>query len=154
FPAQSIRSSNAIALDSPYLLVLITGMSQNRQHVDISLIHLESRKSPTVELFDVDSARISIHHFFTTSQTNCCFSRSYMAVKVRYSHSMIQPELMGYTQEHSIRQSRSPSWDCPMRMEDCASWDLTTKAHGRSGEGKEWIWYGAGVRDSLGKEGE
>nr|GEU72692.1 retrovirus-related Pol polyprotein from transposon TNT 1-94 [Tanacetum cinerariifolium] len=32
FPAQSIRSSNAIALDSPYLLVLVTGTSQNRQH--------------------------------------------------------------------------------------------------------------------------
>nr|GEX75556.1 hypothetical protein [Tanacetum cinerariifolium] len=32
FPAQSIRSSNAIALDSPYLLVLITGASQSRQH--------------------------------------------------------------------------------------------------------------------------
>nr|GEV20025.1 hypothetical protein [Tanacetum cinerariifolium] len=32
FPAQSIRSSNAIALDSPYLLVLITEMPQSRQH--------------------------------------------------------------------------------------------------------------------------
>nr|GEV70277.1 hypothetical protein [Tanacetum cinerariifolium] len=32
FPAQSIRSSNAIALDLPYLLVLITGTSQSRQH--------------------------------------------------------------------------------------------------------------------------
>nr|GEU32672.1 retrovirus-related Pol polyprotein [Tanacetum cinerariifolium] len=32
FPAQSISSSNAIALDSPDLLVLITGMSQSRQH--------------------------------------------------------------------------------------------------------------------------
>nr|GEX52424.1 hypothetical protein [Tanacetum cinerariifolium] len=32
FPAQSIRSSNAIALDSPYLLVLITRTSQSRQH--------------------------------------------------------------------------------------------------------------------------
>ncbi|GJV65123.1 hypothetical protein Tco_1475951 [Tanacetum coccineum] len=62
FLAQSIRSSNAIALDSPYLLVLITGMSQSRQHVDTSLIHLESRKSPTAEQFDVDSGRISIHH--------------------------------------------------------------------------------------------
>nr|GEZ41002.1 reverse transcriptase domain-containing protein [Tanacetum cinerariifolium] len=61
FPAQSIRSSNAIALDSLYLLVLITGTSQSRQHVDTSLIHLESRKSPTAELFDVDSERISIH---------------------------------------------------------------------------------------------
>ncbi|GJR21456.1 hypothetical protein Tco_0969983 [Tanacetum coccineum] len=55
FPAQSVRSSNAIALDSPYLLVLITGTSQSRQH--------ESRKSPTAELFDVDSGRISIHHY-------------------------------------------------------------------------------------------
>nr|GEU45563.1 reverse transcriptase domain-containing protein [Tanacetum cinerariifolium] len=32
FPAQSIRSSNMIALDSSYLLVLITGTSQSRQH--------------------------------------------------------------------------------------------------------------------------
>nr|GEV54466.1 zinc finger, CCHC-type [Tanacetum cinerariifolium] len=32
FPAQSIRSSNVIALNSPYLLVLITGTSQSRQH--------------------------------------------------------------------------------------------------------------------------
>nr|GEV13141.1 hypothetical protein [Tanacetum cinerariifolium] len=54
FPAQSIRSSNAIALDSPNLLVLNTGASQSRQH--------ESRKSPTAELFDVDSERISIRH--------------------------------------------------------------------------------------------
>nr|GEX74388.1 integrase, catalytic region, zinc finger, CCHC-type, peptidase aspartic, catalytic [Tanacetum cinerariifolium] len=54
FPAQSIRSSNAIALDSPYLLVLVTRTSQSRQH--------ESRKPPTTELFDVDSGRISIHH--------------------------------------------------------------------------------------------
>ncbi|GKF28016.1 hypothetical protein Tco_0094358, partial [Tanacetum coccineum] len=50
-----------IALDSPYLLVLITGTSQSRQHVDTSLIHLESRKSPSAELFDVNSRRISIH---------------------------------------------------------------------------------------------
>ncbi|GJU64254.1 putative ribonuclease H-like domain-containing protein [Tanacetum coccineum] len=34
FPAQSIRSSNAIALDSPYLLILITRTSQSRQHDD------------------------------------------------------------------------------------------------------------------------
>nr|GEV15580.1 hypothetical protein [Tanacetum cinerariifolium] len=48
FPAQSIRSSNAIALDSPYLLVLVIKTSQSRQH----------------ELFDVDSGRISIHHCY------------------------------------------------------------------------------------------
>ncbi|GJX02160.1 hypothetical protein Tco_0186073 [Tanacetum coccineum] len=60
FPAQSV-SSNAIALDSPYLLVLIIETSQSRQHVDTSLIHIDSRKSPTAELFDDDSRRISIH---------------------------------------------------------------------------------------------
>ncbi|GKD56772.1 ribonuclease H-like domain-containing protein, partial [Tanacetum coccineum] len=54
FPAQSVRSSNPRALDSPYLLVLITKTSQSRQH--------ESRKLPTVELFEVDSGRISIRH--------------------------------------------------------------------------------------------
>nr|GEY95782.1 hypothetical protein [Tanacetum cinerariifolium] len=32
FPAQSVRSSNAIALDSPYWLVLVTGTSQSRLH--------------------------------------------------------------------------------------------------------------------------
>ncbi|GJT44558.1 hypothetical protein Tco_0953273 [Tanacetum coccineum] len=45
-------SSNAITLDSSYLLVLITGTSQSRQH--------ESRKSPTKILFDVGSRRIYI----------------------------------------------------------------------------------------------
>ncbi|GKB26029.1 hypothetical protein Tco_0865430 [Tanacetum coccineum] len=60
FPAQSVRSSNAIALDSLYLLVLITRASQIRQHVDTSLIHIESRKPPTKSLFNVDSSRISI----------------------------------------------------------------------------------------------
>nr|GEW55117.1 integrase, catalytic region, zinc finger, CCHC-type, peptidase aspartic, catalytic [Tanacetum cinerariifolium] len=60
--AQSIRSSNAVALDSPYLLILIIVTSQSRQHVDTSLIHLESRKSPTAEMFDVDSGRISNDH--------------------------------------------------------------------------------------------
>nr|GEW65076.1 hypothetical protein [Tanacetum cinerariifolium] len=54
FPAQSNSSSNTIALDSPYLLVLNTEASQSRQH--------ESRKPPTAELFDVDSGRISIRH--------------------------------------------------------------------------------------------
>nr|GEV68542.1 hypothetical protein [Tanacetum cinerariifolium] len=55
FPAQSIRSSDTIALSFPYLLDLIIETSKSRQH--------ESRKSPTVELFDVDSGRISIHHY-------------------------------------------------------------------------------------------
>ncbi|GKF70857.1 hypothetical protein Tco_0203914, partial [Tanacetum coccineum] len=33
---------------------------QSRYPVDTSLIHIESRKSPTAELFDVDTGRISI----------------------------------------------------------------------------------------------
>nr|GEU86155.1 hypothetical protein [Tanacetum cinerariifolium] len=60
FSAQSVRSSNAIALDSLYLLILITGASQSRQHVDTSLIHMESQKPPTKSLFDVGSSRIFI----------------------------------------------------------------------------------------------
>ncbi|GJS76352.1 hypothetical protein Tco_0726233 [Tanacetum coccineum] len=32
FPAQSIRSSYAIALDSPYMLILIIRTSQSKQH--------------------------------------------------------------------------------------------------------------------------
>ncbi|GJR49971.1 hypothetical protein Tco_1400492 [Tanacetum coccineum] len=58
FSAQSVGSSNTDVLDSPCLLVLITGTSQS---VDTSLVHIESRKSPTAELFDVDYRRISIH---------------------------------------------------------------------------------------------
>ncbi|GKF49449.1 hypothetical protein Tco_0142700, partial [Tanacetum coccineum] len=60
FPGQSVRSSNAIALDSLYLLALIIRMSQSKQHIDTSLIHIESCKPPIAELFDVDYGRISI----------------------------------------------------------------------------------------------
>ncbi|GJS03825.1 reverse transcriptase domain-containing protein [Tanacetum coccineum] len=62
FPAQSVGSSNTDVSDSPCLLVLITEMSQSRQHVITSLIHIESCKSPTAELFEVDAGRISIRH--------------------------------------------------------------------------------------------
>ncbi|GKF63310.1 hypothetical protein Tco_0186758, partial [Tanacetum coccineum] len=63
---------------SPCLLVLNTGTSQSRQHnmrlfevdsgrnrypIDTSLIHIESHKSPTAELFEVDSGRIFIRHY-------------------------------------------------------------------------------------------
>ncbi|GKA64260.1 hypothetical protein Tco_0763866, partial [Tanacetum coccineum] len=77
FPAQSVGSSNTDVLDLPCLLVLITGTSQSRQHeshhrffpVDTSLIHIESRKSPTKSLFDVGSSRISIFTVNTLSIT-------------------------------------------------------------------------------------
>ncbi|GJY12980.1 reverse transcriptase domain-containing protein [Tanacetum coccineum] len=39
---------------------LFTGASQSRQHVDTSVIHIESRKPPTKSLLDVGSRRISI----------------------------------------------------------------------------------------------
>ncbi|GJX88042.1 hypothetical protein Tco_0340056 [Tanacetum coccineum] len=58
FPAQSVWSSNTDVLDLPCLLVLITDTSQSRQHVDTSLIHRESCKSPTAVLFDDDTGRI------------------------------------------------------------------------------------------------
>ncbi|GJV20346.1 hypothetical protein Tco_1369366 [Tanacetum coccineum] len=40
------------------LAILVTRASQSRQHVSTSLIHIESCKSPTAELFEVDSGRI------------------------------------------------------------------------------------------------
>nr|GEV65210.1 reverse transcriptase domain-containing protein [Tanacetum cinerariifolium] len=45
--------------------------SQSRQHVDTSLIHFESRKSPTAKLIDVDSGRISIHHIRLKIHIKC-----------------------------------------------------------------------------------
>nr|GEV55841.1 integrase, catalytic region, zinc finger, CCHC-type, peptidase aspartic, catalytic [Tanacetum cinerariifolium] len=64
-------------LDSPCLLVLITGTSQSRQHVITSSIHIESCKSPTKSLFDVGSSRISIFTVNTFVSLGCSgkFSR-------------------------------------------------------------------------------
>ncbi|GJU53876.1 hypothetical protein Tco_1227590 [Tanacetum coccineum] len=42
------------------ITVLVTRASQSRQHVDKSLIHIESHKSPTKSLLDVGSSKISI----------------------------------------------------------------------------------------------
>ncbi|GJY69733.1 retrovirus-related pol polyprotein from transposon TNT 1-94 [Tanacetum coccineum] len=53
-------ASNKLLGFAAALAVLVIGASQSRQHVDTSLIHLESRKSPTKSLFDVSSRRISI----------------------------------------------------------------------------------------------
>ncbi|GKC43130.1 hypothetical protein Tco_1060852 [Tanacetum coccineum] len=84
--SQRVGSSNTEVLVWPCLLVLITdvqsrhhGKSEsdsyylfdyvvnsftgpNRYPVDTSLIHIESRKSPTAVLFDDDTGRISIRH--------------------------------------------------------------------------------------------
>ncbi|GJZ39581.1 hypothetical protein Tco_0586144 [Tanacetum coccineum] len=82
FPAQSVGSSNTDVLDSPCLLVLITRTSQSRQHVDTSLIHIESRKSPTAELFEVDCGRISIFSEFAYN-TNVLVLRGKLIQKLR-----------------------------------------------------------------------
>ncbi|GJV32568.1 hypothetical protein Tco_1392968 [Tanacetum coccineum] len=47
------------------LAILVTRASQSRQHVDTSLVHIESLKSPTAKLFDDDSRRISIFSVYT-----------------------------------------------------------------------------------------
>ncbi|GJU77238.1 hypothetical protein Tco_1274308 [Tanacetum coccineum] len=62
FQLKALGPSKQYVFDLPILLVLITGTSQSRQHVDTSLIHIESRKSPTAVLFDDDTRRISIRH--------------------------------------------------------------------------------------------
>ncbi|GJZ80294.1 hypothetical protein Tco_0645288 [Tanacetum coccineum] len=62
------NSTKSVGGFAAALAVLVTGASQSRQHeshhrffpVDTSLIHIESRKSPTKSLFDVGSRRISI----------------------------------------------------------------------------------------------
>nr|GEU98282.1 hypothetical protein [Tanacetum cinerariifolium] len=71
FLAQSLGSSNIEVLDSPCLLVFITGMSQSRQHVITRSIHIESCNSPTKSLFDVGSSRISIFTVSTFISLEC-----------------------------------------------------------------------------------
>ncbi|GKB83165.1 hypothetical protein Tco_0950060 [Tanacetum coccineum] len=64
FQLKVFRSSNAYALDSPYLacsqLPEPSKADIHDYEFDTSLIHIESHKSPTESLFDVGSSRISI----------------------------------------------------------------------------------------------
>ncbi|GJS67843.1 hypothetical protein Tco_0682408 [Tanacetum coccineum] len=71
FQLQSVGSSNTDVLDLPCLIVLITGTSQSRQHVETSSILIESRKSPTKSLFDAGSSRISIFIVSTLVSLGC-----------------------------------------------------------------------------------
>nr|GFA56568.1 hypothetical protein [Tanacetum cinerariifolium] len=57
-----LELSSCIYLDDRAWRVLNFDSAGMRYPVDTSLIHIDSRKSPTAELFDVDSGRISIHH--------------------------------------------------------------------------------------------
>ncbi|GJS56566.1 hypothetical protein Tco_0629928 [Tanacetum coccineum] len=59
---QGMTSTRTFLGFAAVLAVLVTGASQSRQHVSTSSIRIESCKSPTAELFDVDSRRISIRH--------------------------------------------------------------------------------------------
>ncbi|GJU44598.1 hypothetical protein Tco_1201864 [Tanacetum coccineum] len=60
--ASQSRQHDKSESDSYYLLIYPSIHFLDQIAVDTSLIHIESHKSPTVELFDVDSRRISIHH--------------------------------------------------------------------------------------------
>ncbi|GJT68590.1 hypothetical protein Tco_1020070 [Tanacetum coccineum] len=62
FQLKALGSSNTYVLDFTMLACSITGTSKADKHVDTSLIHIESRKSPTAVLFDDDTGRISIRH--------------------------------------------------------------------------------------------
>ncbi|GKD74619.1 hypothetical protein Tco_1332901 [Tanacetum coccineum] len=61
---EHLKADNTVRVNQIVAIFLIESsihlLDQNRYTVDISLIHIESRKSPTAELFDVDSRRISI----------------------------------------------------------------------------------------------
>nr|GEV36564.1 hypothetical protein [Tanacetum cinerariifolium] len=63
---ERLKADNMVRVNRIVIIFLIESsihiLDQNRYPVDTSLIHLESRNSPTTELFDVDSGRISIHH--------------------------------------------------------------------------------------------
>ncbi|GJR81030.1 hypothetical protein Tco_0151815 [Tanacetum coccineum] len=63
---QRLKADNTVRVNQIVTIFLIESsihiLDQNRYPVDTRLIRSESRKSPTVELFNVDSGRISIHH--------------------------------------------------------------------------------------------
>ncbi|GKA06379.1 hypothetical protein Tco_0685603 [Tanacetum coccineum] len=64
FPAQSVRSSNAYALDSPYFLVLNTETSQSRQHDMSESVDTHDLRQP-LPLVSNSQGRhvIPFHHF-------------------------------------------------------------------------------------------
>ncbi|GJV28892.1 zinc finger, CCHC-type containing protein [Tanacetum coccineum] len=65
--SERLKANNKIRVDQLVTILLIESsiylLDQNRYPVDTSLIHIESRKSPTIMLFDVDTGRISIRHY-------------------------------------------------------------------------------------------
>nr|GEY77276.1 putative reverse transcriptase domain-containing protein [Tanacetum cinerariifolium] len=122
FPAQSVRSSNTIALDSPYLLVLITGVSQSRQHVDTSLIHIESCKPPTKSLFDVGSSRIYIIIVNTKE-----YHSDVLAVIIRIMRRTLWLERTATFFNINNLRMRKPIGTCNQRLERTATFFDHTK---------------------------
>ncbi|GJY47593.1 hypothetical protein Tco_0436656 [Tanacetum coccineum] len=61
---ERLKADNTIRVNQIVTIFMIESsihlLDQNRYPVDTSLIHIESRKSPTAELFNVDSRRTSI----------------------------------------------------------------------------------------------
>ncbi|GJW71046.1 retrovirus-related pol polyprotein from transposon TNT 1-94 [Tanacetum coccineum] len=66
---ERLKADNTIRVNQIVTIFLIKLsihlLDQNRYPLSTSLIHIESCKSPTAELFDVDSGRISIRHYET-----------------------------------------------------------------------------------------
>ncbi|GJR42562.1 hypothetical protein Tco_1310665 [Tanacetum coccineum] len=62
----TVPSDNTVRVNQIVTIFLIESsihlLNQHRYPVDTSLIDIESRKSPTAELFDVESGRSSIRH--------------------------------------------------------------------------------------------
>ncbi|GJX72041.1 hypothetical protein Tco_0309212 [Tanacetum coccineum] len=65
--SERLKADNTIRANQLVTILLIESsihlLDLNRYPIDTSLIHIESRKSPTVVLIDVDTGRISIHHY-------------------------------------------------------------------------------------------
>nr|GEY46476.1 hypothetical protein [Tanacetum cinerariifolium] len=61
-----LKANNTIRVKQLVTILLIESsihlLDQNQYPVDTSLIHIESRKSPTAVLFDVDTGKIPIRH--------------------------------------------------------------------------------------------
>ncbi|GKD58967.1 RNA-directed DNA polymerase, eukaryota [Tanacetum coccineum] len=75
---ERIKADNTIRVNQLVTILLIESsihlLDQNRYPVDTSLIHIESRKSPTVLVFDVETRRIFIRHCKTEQYHSECSS--------------------------------------------------------------------------------
>ncbi|GJR34708.1 zinc finger, CCHC-type containing protein [Tanacetum coccineum] len=71
---ERLKADNTVRVNQLVTILLIESsihlLDQNRYPVDTSLIHIDTRKSPTAVLFDVDTRKISIHHLLAHALVN------------------------------------------------------------------------------------